>query len=299
MMLTEREREVLREWDEFSKAVPPSIDGLREAYANYSEGQNQDLPQIAEYKEGVALRPGLNADIAVPKGAGSHPVMLYIHGGAWVAGSARTHKKVAMEFAKQGYLTFNLDYRLAPEHPFPAGFDDCVFAAHWIAENAKRWSGDSSQMFIGGDSAGGNLSAATLLALGKKPDAPRFKAGVLIYGLFDFSAALERTSQTGGTFGPIAQAYLGASYPAALTDPRVSPLRGVVPSALPPCVIVVGSADELVVESRAMAEEMKRTGIEHELHIFEQMPHAFLQMGELSSRKEAFKRIFDFLKKSL
>lgn len=95
MMLTEREREVLREWDEFSKAVPPSIDGLREAYANYSEGQNRDLPQIAEYKEGVALRPGLNADIAVPKGAGSHPVMLYIHGGACVAGSARTHKKVA------------------------------------------------------------------------------------------------------------------------------------------------------------------------------------------------------------
>ncbi len=298
-MLTEREREILREWDEFSKAVPPSIDELREAYARYSEGQNRDLPQIAEYKEAVELRSGLHADLALPQGKGSHPVMLYIHGGAWVAGSARTHQKVAMEFAKQGYLAFNLDYRLAPEHPFPAGFDDCVFAAHWIAENAKRWSGDSSRMFIGGDSAGGNLSAATLLALNKKSDGPRFKAGVLIYGLFDFPAALERASQSGGAFEPIAQAYLGASYPAALTDPRVSPLRGIARGALPPCVIVVGAADELVVESKAMAEEMKRKGIEHELHIFEQMPHAFLQMGELSSCKEAFRRIFDFLKKSL
>jgi len=296
-MLTEREREVLREWDEFSKAVPPSIDGLREAYAKYSEGQNRDLPQIAEYKEAVELRSGLHTDIAVPKGEGSHVVMLYIHGGAWVAGSARTHKKVAMEFARQGYLTFNLDYRLAPEHPFPAGFDDCVFAAHWIAENAKRMRGDSSRMFIGGDSAGGNLSAATLVALSKKSDGPRFKAGVLIYGLFDFSAALERATQTGGNFAQIAQAYLGASYPAALNDPRVSPIHGIASGTLPPCVIIVGSADELVVESKAIAEALKRTGIEHELYIMKQMPHAFLQMSELSSCKEGFRVIFEFLKK--
>jgi acetyl esterase/lipase len=108
----------------------------------------------------------------------SHPVMRYIDGGGWVVGRPRTHRKIAMEFAKQGCLMFNLEYRLAPENPFPAGFDDCVFAAHWIAENAKRWSGNSRQMFIGSDSAGGNLSAATLLALGRKSDGPRFNAGV-------------------------------------------------------------------------------------------------------------------------
>jgi hypothetical protein len=110
--------------------VPPSIEGLRTNYAKWSEEQNKDLPQIGSYEEGVTLRPGLRADVAVPKGPGPHPVLLYIHGGGWMAGSAHTHKKVAAEIAARGYLTFNLDYRLAPEHPFPAGLDDCALFRH-------------------------------------------------------------------------------------------------------------------------------------------------------------------------
>ena len=129
-MLTENERKVLTEWSEFVKRVPPSIEGLRTNYEKWSEEQNKDLPQIKSYEEGVTLRPGLTADVAVPKGPGPHPVLLYLHGGGWVAGSARTHKKVAAELAARGYLTFNLDYRLAPEYQFPAGLVDCVFAAN-------------------------------------------------------------------------------------------------------------------------------------------------------------------------
>ena len=141
-MLTENERKVLTEWNEFVKRVPPSIEGLRTNYKKWSEEQNKDLPPIESYEEGVTLRPGLTADVAVPKGPGPYPVLLYLHGGGWVAGSARTHKKVAAELAARGYLTFNLDYRLAPEYQFPAGLVDCVFAANWISENAKRWNGD-------------------------------------------------------------------------------------------------------------------------------------------------------------
>ena len=86
-MLTENERKVLTEWNEFVKSVPPSIEGLRTSYGKWSEEQNKDLPQMGSYEEGVTLRPGLTSDVAVPKGPGPHPVLLYIHGGGWMAGS--------------------------------------------------------------------------------------------------------------------------------------------------------------------------------------------------------------------
>jgi acetyl esterase len=294
-MLSAREREVLREWDDFAKSVPSSVEGRRDGYARYSEGLNRDLPQIAAYDEGVELRPGTSIHVAVPRGRSLHPVLLYIHGGSWISGSARTHRGIAMEFARLGYLTFNLDYRLAPEHPFPAGFDDCVFAAKWIAENAKRWNGDASRMAIGGDSAGGNLTAATLLYLGANSAGPRFKVGALIYACFDFPAWLAK----GNGFELAAQRYLGASYSAALTDPRVSPRRWLKQAALPPCVLIVGSSDDLVAESIAMSEAMKRVNIEHELHVVDQMPHAFLQMRELSGCKQGFRLIDDFFQRHL
>src|SRR5271163_2987084 len=192
-MLTESERKVLKEWNEFVKSVPPSIEGLRTNYGKWSEEQNKGLPQIGSYEEAVPLRLGLTADVIVPKGAGPHPVMLYIHGGGWIMGSPKTHDKIARQFAADGYLTINLDYRLAPEHPFPAGIDDCVFAAKWIASNARRWNGDANRLAVGGDSAGGNLTAATLVALSSDASAPKARAGVLIYGVFDFPALLERT----------------------------------------------------------------------------------------------------------
>jgi acetyl esterase len=295
-MLTENERKVLTEWSEFVKRVPPSIEGLRTNYEKWSEEQNRDLPQIKSYEEGVTLRPGLTADVAVPKGPGPHPVLLYLHGGGWVAGSARTHKKVAAELAARGYLTFNLDYRLAPEHQFPAGLVDCGFAANWISENAQRWNGDPKRIAVAGDSAGGNLAAAAAIVLNGKSGGPKFKAAVLIYGVFDMAATIERSRQTGGGLTEeAAQGYLGDSYPAALNDPRVSPSRGLAKGALPPSFIICGTADDLLPESRAMSEAMNKAGIEHELHVVDEMPHAFMQMGALSDCRRGFSLISDFL----
>ncbi|MGD0117073.1 MAG: alpha/beta hydrolase [Candidatus Binatus sp.] len=295
-MLTENERKVLADWNVFVKNVPPSIEGLRTNYEKWSEEQNKDLPQIGSYEEAVTLRPGLTADVAVPKDRGPHPVLLYLHGGGWVAGSARTHKKVAAELAARGYLTFNLDYRLAPEHQFPAGIDDCVFAANWISENAKRWNGDPKRMAVGGDSAGGNLAAATAIVVNGKSGGPKFKAAVLIYGVFDMAATIERSKQTGaGLTEGAAQGYLGKNYPAALNDPRVSPSRGLAKGAIPPSFIICGTADDLLPESRAMSEAMNKAGIEHELHVVDEMPHAFMQMGALSDCRKGFSLISTFL----
>lgn len=290
--MTEKEREFLKALA--AAPIPADIPGLRSAMATFSPMMNQDLPEIGALHEGVELRPELRADIAVPKGAGPFPVVVYLHGGGWVAGSPKTHRKLGMQFAEAGFLTINVDYRLAPEHPFPAGLEDCVFAIKWAADHAGRWSGDPNKIAVGGDSAGGNLTAAALTSLaGENYSGARPKAAILIYGVYDFPATLERAQ---GTMDGMAKAYVGsANFPSLLKDPRVSPLGAIKPGALPPSFVVCGTADTLLPESHAIAAALKGADIRHELHIFDEMPHGFLQMSILSACGEAQKRIFDFL----
>ena len=295
-MLTEREKAVVREWNQFAAKMPPSLREMRTALDEFSAKMNVDPPEVGPVHQNLELRPGLHADVIEPKGAGPHPVMLYIHGGGWIMGSSKTHDKLARQCAAEGYLTVNLDYGLAPEHPFPAGIDDCVFAAKWIAQNAKRYNADASRLAIGGDSAGGNLTAATLIALSSDVSAPKAKAGALIYGVFDFPALLERAKNAAPLEGMV-RLYLGQNYSGLLNDPRVSPMRGVKAGALPPCFVICGTADDLLPESKAMAEALRRAGIESELHVMEDMPHAFMQMNELSACREGLKSMSAFLKK--
>ncbi len=265
----------------------------------FSPMMNQNPPEIGAFHEAVELRPGLTADVAVPKGKGPHPVVVYLHGGGWIGGSPRTHRKLGMQFAEAGYLTINVDYRLAPEHPFPAGLDDCMYAVKWTGENAKRWNGDASRLAVGGDSAGGNLTAATVTSLAaEKYSGARPKAALLIYGLFDFPAMLKRESNAAALEG-MAKAYAGAGYPSILEDPRVSPLRAVKPGALPPSFIICGTADNLLPEANAMAAALKRADIRHEVAIFEDMPHGFLQMDVLSGCRQGLDKMFDFLRRTI
>jgi acetyl esterase len=296
-MLTDQERAFL---DAMAKApIPTDVKGLRQAMETFTPMMNQNPPEIGAFHEAVELRPGLTADVAVPKGKGPHPVVVYLHGGGWIGGSPRTHRKLGMQFAEAGYLTINVDYRLAPEHPFPAGLDDCVYAVKWTGENAKRWNGDASRLAVGGDSAGGNLTAATVTSLAaEKYSGPRPKAVLLIYGLFDFPAMLKKESNA-AALEEMVKAYAGAGYPSILEDPRVSPLRAVKPGALPPSFIICGTADTLLPETNAMADGLKRADIRHEVAIFEDMPHGFLQMDVLSGCRQGLDKMFDFLRRTI
>jgi acetyl esterase len=296
-MLTEQERSFL---EAMAKApVPTDVQGLRTAMDTFTPMLNSDPPEIGAFHEAVQLRPGLTADVAVPKGNGPHPVVVYLHGGGWIGGSSKTHRKLGMQFAEAGYLTINVDYRLAPEHPFPAGLEDCLFAVKWTGENAKRWNGDASRLAVGGDSAGGNLTAATLtsLAAEKYAGPAKPKAALLIYGVYDFPATMKR--EQAGSIDGMVKAYAGAGYPAILEDPRVSPLRAVKPGALPPSFVICGTADPLLPETHAMAEALKRADIRHEVVILEDMPHGFLQFSVLSGCKQGLDQMFDFLRRTI
>jgi acetyl esterase len=296
-MLTEREQDIIRRWNDFYlRPRQGTVEEQRTRLADYFEEFNANPPEVGAYHEAVALKSGLTADIAVPRGEGPHPVVIYIHGGAWTLGSPKTHRKLVRQIAENGYLTIVPDYRLAPEHPFPAGFDDCVFTAEWAVENAKRYGGDGSRLAMGGDSAGGNLTAAVLSSIGNSARGPKFKAAVLIYGAFDFAGLVEKAREAAE---PLARAYLGSNYLGLLNDPRVSPIRAIKPGAMPPSFIIAGTADGIVGESRMIAEAMNRAGIENELHIMEDMPHAFMQMSELAACREGLRRMFDFLGRHL
>ena len=296
-MLTEQERTFL---EALAKApVPTDVQGLRTAMDTMTPMLNSDPPEIGAFHEAVQLRPGLTADVAVPKGNGPHPVVVYLHGGGWIGGSTKTHRKLGMQFAEAGYLTINVEYRLAPEHPFPAGLEDCVYAVKWAGDNAKRWNGDVSRLAVGGDSAGGNLTAATLtsLAAEKYAGPAKPKAALLIYGVYDFPATMKR--EKAGSIDGMVKAYAGAGYPAILEDPRVSPLRAVKPGALPPSFVICGTADPLLPETHAMADALKRADIRHEVVILEDMPHGFLQFSVLSGCKQGLDQMFDFLRRTI
>jgi acetyl esterase len=297
-MLSDHERKLIQRWNNFSSQPRADVNKFRADLDSFIAqiGLNANLPPIAALHEGVELREGLRADIAVPEGQGPHPVVLLLHGGGWIAGSPKTHRKLGAQFAAQGYLTFNLDYRLAPENPPPAGYDDCVFAAKWVAQNAARWNGDASRMAIAGDSAGGNLTAAAMVALAGEAGAPKLRAGALIYGVFDFGELIERSPNPKAAEA-MARVYCGGHFPAALRDPRVSPLRAIKPGAIAPCFVICGTADALLPQSRLMAEALGRAGSGHEMHEIEDMPHAFMMMDALTGCREGHRLMFDFLRR--
>jgi len=297
-MPTTAERELLSSLA--ATTVPRDIPALRQVMDDMAVVLNQGAPDVGAFHADVELRPGLRADIAVPKGAASYPVVVYLHGGGWVAGSPKSHRKLGLEIADAGFLTINVDYRHAPEHPFPEGLEDCVFAIKWAAENAAHFGGDTTRIAVGGDSAGANLTAAALISLASEDySGPKPGAALLIYGVYDFPAMVRRSGDV-PLLEMMTKAYAGAdAYPAILDDPRMSPIRALRPGAMPPSFIVCGAADGLLPESRALAEALERTAIPHELHVFDEMPHGFLQMSSLSDCREAQRRMFAFLRRVL
>lgn len=290
--MTDRDRELLRnlpQWD-----PPADIAAARYSWERHA-GQflNRDLPEIGAFHEGVDLGGDLRADIAVPAGTPPFPVVLYLHGGGWAFGSPRSFRKVGMTFAAQGVLAVVLDYRLAPEHPFPAALDDVLSAVEWIGRNAGTYGGDGSRVAVGGDSAGANLALAAALR-GPETLRDRLSALLLLYGVYDLAAALDRANQHPGLVLQVRN-YIGT---VRMSDPLVSPLLASLPPSLPPCFVLEGSADPFVGgEAAALAKALQRANVVHELQIVDGMPHGFLQLFELDGCQAGWRLMLDFLRR--
>jgi acetyl esterase len=271
---------------------PADISEARRSWeAHAARWLNGHLPAIGALHEGVAIAPGLSADIMVPAGAPPFPVVLYLHGGGWAFGSPKSFRKIGMTFAKNGFAAVMLDYRLAPEHPFPAALDDVRTAVDWIGSNAGRY-GFGERIAIGGDSAGANLALAAAI---REPDSFRARlfALLLLYGVYDLAGALARANNHPGLVLQVRN-YIGNT---PIGDPLVSPMFATFP-ALPPCLLMEGGADPFVGgEAAALSARLARAGVRHELQIVPGVPHGFLQHFAGAGCEQGWRLMIDFLRR--
>lgn len=226
----------------------------------------------------------LNARVFTPPGSGPHPVLLYFHGGGWVIGNRDTHDDQARALcARGGALVVSVDYRLAPEHPFPAALDDARAATAWVVDHAEELGGDPQRVAVAGDSAGANLAAAVCLAA-RDAGGPRLALQVLIYPVVDATLAQPSVAElalgyglTLSTMRWFVDQYLPD--PSARLDPLASPLAAPDLSGLPPAVVVTAGYDLLRDQGDAYAARLRAAGGEVVLRRHPGLVHGFLGMA--------------------
>ena len=203
--------------------------------------------------------------VAAPPGP--LPALVFFHGGGFVIGDLDTHDAPCRTLANAAQCrVIAVDYRLGPEHPFPAAVEDCLAAVRWVAGHAGDLGVDSSRIAVGGDSAGGNLSAVVSI-LARDAGGPKIAFQLLFYPATD--STLVTQSKIDFASGYLLEADLVAWFWAAysggveldLADPRLSPARAASLAGLPPALVLTAGHDPLRDEGRAFAEALDAAGV--------------------------------------
>ena len=224
--------------------------------------------------------------------AGPLPLVLFLHGGGWVTGDLDTHDATCRELANaSGCKVVALDYRLAPEHKFPAGLLDCHAALRWLVDNAKELQIDAARIVVSGDSAGGNL-AASLALLARDRGGPAIAFQLLVYPVTHHAFDSPSYVEYGEGFLLSAEGmrwnwnhYL--SDPAAGQDPLASPLLAPDLRGLPPALVITAECDPLCHESEAYARRLADAGVPVECRRYDGMLHAFFTLGQVFDDERA------------
>jgi len=214
------------------------------------------------------------------------PVLVYFHGGGWVIGDLETHDVLCRQLtAEAGISVIAVDYRLAPEHKFPAAADDAWAATRWIAAHAAELGVDADRLAVGGDSAGGNLAAVVAL-LAREAGGPRIALQILLYPVTDLVSESQSYADladgymlTRDSMRWFRAQYLAKEQDAA--DWRVSPLRAPSLAGLPPALVVTAGYDPLRDEGEAYARRLREAGVSVDAVSFGGMIHGFVPMGRL------------------
>jgi len=257
-----------------AKLPPAESLTTAELRAQYERAEKV-FPTPAEVKVERVSAPTAPAEWLRPPSAVAGRVVLYLHGGGYVIGSPRSHRHLAAAIAAAaGASALLLDYRLAPEHPYPAAVDDATAAYRWLLDQGVA----PGRIVIGGDSAGGGLTVATLVAL-REAALPRPAGGVCISPWVDLTCG-GGSYETKADVDPIvrrvgveemARAYLGATPPRTpLASPLYADLRD-----LPPLLIQVGSEEVLLDDAVELAARARAAGVETTLEVWDRMIHVW------------------------
>ena len=266
-----------------------------QARAMYLAGRpvsNPEPPELESAKPLSIAAPhgAIPARIYTPKKLrktdGLAPCLVFYHGGGWVIGDIDSHDVVCRKLAHEGELiVISIDYRLAPEHKFPAAIDDAITAVKWVASNARELGIDAARLLVGGDSAGGNLAAVVALAA-RDGGGPKLAGQVLIYPATDFAMKHPSHSEpetsillTHSVIKWFCNHYLGG--PADIDNWKASPARAKTLAGLPPAYVLTAGADPLRDEGDEYAERLKQAGVPVTYKHYPGQFHGFFTMGKL------------------
>jgi acetyl esterase len=264
------------------------VEARAQTTATFEAFWNADRPTLwAVYNHEIPGPAGpIRMRLYDPGIARPAPCLVYIHGGGWVICSLDTHDGACRRLALAGeFMVASVDYRLAPEHKFPAGLEDCVAAVRWIAAHGADWGIDPGRLAIGGDSAGANLALATLLSL-RDAGAQPVRAGLLIYGAYDT-----------GTDTASHAAYGDGSYIISIDDmhwfwghylrgeadkrnPLAAPLLADLRD-LPPLLLTACEFDPLLDDSRRLVARLEEAGTPHRFAFWPGVTHACIHMTRM------------------
>jgi acetyl esterase len=234
----------------------------------------------------------LRVRIYTPLGAGPFPLLVYFHGGGWVVGAVETVDGSCRKLTNNGgCVTVSVDYRLAPEHKFPAATKDCFAALKWVALNARSIGSDAGRIAVGGESAGANLAAVAAL-MARDNGGPKLAGQLLVYPVldhrFDTESYLEHAH--GYVITKELMIWFWRHYLRDESDagnPYASPLQARDLSGLPPTALFTAEYDPLRDEGAAYARRLQQTAVPVFYKCWEGLPHGFFGMADVVKEARA------------
>ncbi|PWI57454.1 alpha/beta hydrolase [Sulfoacidibacillus thermotolerans] len=291
-------------------ALPPQNDiPITQARIAYTMARKSSFAPIPLHRvvdeRWQALDREISVRIYVPEARLLLPVLLYYHGGGWVFGNVDTHDQLCRILSKEvGCIVVSVDYRLAPEHPFPAAVNDAYDALQLAAREIVRFHGDPSRIAVAGDSSGGNLAAAVCLMAREDQSrtvSPIFQA--LIYPVTDLSTDFPSYTAYGQGYGLTKESmewYIKqyVNHTNERQNPFAAPLQAEDLSELPAALVLTAEFDPLRDEAEAYATKLATAGIPVTVSRYPGMIHGFVNMLSLTQSKNAISQISESLRKA-
>nr|WP_197969890.1 alpha/beta hydrolase [Mesobacillus harenae] len=285
----------------YPEGYTPTLEDIRGRSAASPAGTVEQIHKVTDKKI-----KGPEGDIPVrvymPEGEGPFPVTVYFHGGGFVYGDLDTHDSVCRSIAKASQqVLVAVDYRLAPENPFPAAPNDCFTAAKWVYDHAEELNVDNTKLSVAGDSAGGNL-ATVVSMMAKEQGGLSISKQLLLYPVTDrfqpdkYASYKENGSGyflTTESMGLFSKLYIQSDE--GRNNPHTAPMLAEDLSGLPPALVITAEYDPLRDEGEAYGEKLREAGVEVIIKREEGQIHGFFNLFSMIDSKEDIKEVYNYI----